>query len=458
MVKLQKNVILLCCMCVASFMVSLDVSIVNISYPYLSRFFGVSIENISNLAIFYLLSLCSMLIIFGKISDSIGTSKVFLSGSILFSFTSFFCAISGTFYVILIGRFFQGVASSMISATTGALILQRLPKEYIGRSFAAVTGLGGMGFAFGPPIGSFLIERFGWHSIFLINVPIGFSVFLFTLFSLSKVDETKLKNKFDLVGYFLIFTVISLLITILYLQRTVTGKGLLFSIWFVWFLLLTFFIYYEKNNKNPTIDFLIFKNKNISFALISSFLIVFLFDGFNFVIPFFAIGAMHFSQELTGILIGISSLITILTVPIIGLLSDRFGYRKMCIFSSLNLLISCVLFFFIQNFSFMLYFVIAIVFAGVGLVGFFVASPSLILGHVKKAQSGFVSSFIQVVQNLGALIGIYLFSNFYGKIDMSYSVDLLEKGFHNASAFGVFLSIIVTIFSFLAFEKGKKEI
>lgn len=437
-------------------MVSLDVSIVNISYPYLSRVFNVTIENVSNLAIFYLLSLCSMLIIFGKISDSVGASRVFLTGSLLFSLTSLFCAISGNFYIMLIGRFLQGIASSMISATTGALILQRLPKEFIGRSFAAVTGLGGIGFAFGSPIGSFLVEKFGWHSIFLINVPIGILVFIFGVVSLSKAYETRLKSKIDFFGSLLIFSTISLFIVILSLCRVIAEKNLILLLWILWFLLFFFFLYHEKNNKNATIDFSIFRNKNIIFALLSSFLIVCLFDGFNFVIPFFAIGAMGFSQELTGFSIGVGSTITILASPLIGFLSDRFGHRNMCILSSLNVFLSSILFFFIQNFASIFYFVIAIVLAGVGLVGFFVASPSLILGQVKKTESGFVSSFIQVVQNLGAIIGIYIFSNFYGKIDIYESKKLLEKGFHDACSFGIFLSLISIIFSFFAFEKVKR--
>ncbi|AWB09793.1 putative arabinose efflux permease, MFS family [Thermodesulfobium acidiphilum] len=453
-----KNIILLCCLCVASFMVSLDVSIVNISYPYLSKVFNVNTESVSNLAIFYLLSLCSMLIIFGKISDSIGASRVFLFGSLLFSLTSLFCAVSGNFYILLIGRFLQGVSSSMISATTGALILQRLPKDLIGRSFAAVTGLGGIGFAFGSPIGSLLVENFGWHSIFLINVPIGILTFIFGIISLSKTYETRLKNKIDFLSSLLIFLIISLLTVILSLYRIIIEKNLIFLLWVLWFLLFFFFLYYEKKNKNATIDFSIFRNKNILFALISSFLIVCLFDGFNFIIPFFAIGAMGFSQELTGFLIGVGSTITILTSPLIGFLSDRFGHRKMCILSSVNVFLSSILFFFIQNFVSIFYFVIAIVFAGIGLIGFFVASPSLILGQVKKAQSGFVSSFIQVVQNLGAIIGIYIFSNFYGKIDIYESRKLLERGFHDACSFGIFLSFISIIFSFFAFENRAKGV
>uniref|UniRef100_A0A7C5KAM8 MFS transporter n=1 Tax=Thermodesulfobium narugense TaxID=184064 RepID=A0A7C5KAM8_9BACT len=454
MFTLRKRIILLACMCAASFMVSLDVSVVNIAYPYLSKVFNVTIESISSLAIFYLLSLCSMLIIFGKISDLVGASKVFLIGSLLFSITSLLCAVSGTFYFMLLGRFLQGIASSMISATTGALIFQRLPKEYIGRSFAAVTGLGGIGFAFGPPIGSFLIEKFGWHSIFLINVPIGFLIFFFAYLSLSKAEETRPKSKIDFFDLFLIFFIIFFLICILILHRVIYDFNLLLLPWIVWFLLLIFFIYYEKGKKNAVVDFLVFKNKNISLALISSLLIVSLFDGFNFIIPFYAIGAMGFSQELTGFLIGLASLIIIFTVPLIGFLSDRFGHRKVCIISSLSVFISSFLFFFIERFDFIFYFVIAIVFAGIGVVGFFIASPSLILGHVKKAQSGFVSSFIQVVQNLGAIIGIYIFSDFYGKIDIDVAKNLLETGFHNACIFGIFLSLTVIVLSFFTFEKG----
>ncbi len=159
--------------CIATLMLLLDVTIVNVALPDISRDLGSSFSDLQWVIDAYALGLAALLLTWGGIADQIGRKRVFLIGLVGFTAASVLCAISPTPLWLNISRGLQGMGGAAMFATALAL----LASAYSGKERGTAIGLWGAtigaGVAIGPLIGGLLIELASWHWIFLVNLPIG---------------------------------------------------------------------------------------------------------------------------------------------------------------------------------------------------------------------------------------------------------------------------------------------
>jgi MFS family permease len=116
------------------FMATLDGSIVNIALPSIMADFAVPLATIQWVVMIYLLTVTSLLLSFGRLSDIRGRRMVYSLGLCLFSLGSFFCAIASTAHWLIGARFFQGLGAAMTMACTPALIVDTFPERERGRA------------------------------------------------------------------------------------------------------------------------------------------------------------------------------------------------------------------------------------------------------------------------------------------------------------------------------------
>src|SRR2546421_9439212 len=159
--------------CVATFMLLLDITIVNVALPKIATDLKASFSDIQWVIDAYALTLASVLLTAGSLADLIGRRLVFAIGLSLFSFTSLLCAVSPSALFLILARGGQGIGGAIMFATALALLAQ----EFHGRERGTAFGIWGatisVAAAIGPLLGGGLTEGFGGPSIFLINVPIG---------------------------------------------------------------------------------------------------------------------------------------------------------------------------------------------------------------------------------------------------------------------------------------------
>ena len=159
--------------CVATFMLLIDVTIVNVALPDIQRDLDASFSSLQWVVDAYALTLASFLLVAGSIGDRIGRRRVFSFGFALFTVASFACGLAGDPTVLNLARGLQGVGAAAMFATALALIAQ----EFEGRERANAIGIWGAtvggAVAIGPLVGGLLTERLGWEWIFFVNVPIG---------------------------------------------------------------------------------------------------------------------------------------------------------------------------------------------------------------------------------------------------------------------------------------------
>ena len=176
--------------CVATFMLLIDITIVNVALPDIQRDLDASFSSLQWVIDAYALTLASFLLVAGSVGDRIGRRRVFSFGFGLFTAASFACGLSGDPTVLNFARGIQGAGAAAMFATALALIAQ----EFEGRERANAIGIWGAtvggSVAIGPLLGGLITEGLGWEWIFFVNIPVGIAAIVLTETKLANVKAT----------------------------------------------------------------------------------------------------------------------------------------------------------------------------------------------------------------------------------------------------------------------------
>ena len=167
--------------CLAVFMLLVDVTIVNVALPSIQRALGSSFEDLQWVVDAYALALAALLLASGSLADLLGRKRVFVVGLAIFSTASLLCGLAGSPTMLNAARGLQGAGGAMMFATSLALIAQEFEPQERGTAFGIWGATTGFAVAVGPLVGGALTDGFGWEWIFLVNVPIGIATIAITL-------------------------------------------------------------------------------------------------------------------------------------------------------------------------------------------------------------------------------------------------------------------------------------
>ncbi len=154
-------------------MAVLDISVVNIALPTLSRFFDVPLTTIEWVVLAYVLTITGLLLTLGRLADLVGRRRVYGWGLAVFTVASALCAAAPSAALLVAARALQGLGAAMMTANSAAMLISSFPAEERGRALGAFGAMVGVGLALGPPVGGLLVGHLSWRWIFLINLPIG---------------------------------------------------------------------------------------------------------------------------------------------------------------------------------------------------------------------------------------------------------------------------------------------
>jgi EmrB/QacA subfamily drug resistance transporter len=181
------------------FMASLDLFIVNIAFPDLSRSFDdASLSSLSWVLNGYAIIFAALLVPAGRIADRVGRKRVFIIGLLTFSLASALCAVSPSIPFLVGARVLQAAGAAMMIPTTLGLLLPAFPPEQRPVAIGIWSAVAGVAAALGPPIGGILVQL-SWHWIFLVNVPIGIVTVIAAIRILDEAKEPE-DGRPDLLG------------------------------------------------------------------------------------------------------------------------------------------------------------------------------------------------------------------------------------------------------------------
>src|SRR5919109_1452948 len=165
--------------CVAFFMVVLDVAIVNVALPSIQEDLEISRDTLQWIVTAYSLAFGGFLLLGGRAADLFGRRRVFMLGMAIFTTGSLACALSSSGTALIIFRAIQGFGGAIVSPATLAIISAafRHGGAERNKAFGIWGGVAGSGAAAGVLMGGLLVEYLSWEWIFIINVPIGVGIF-----------------------------------------------------------------------------------------------------------------------------------------------------------------------------------------------------------------------------------------------------------------------------------------
>jgi EmrB/QacA subfamily drug resistance transporter len=159
--------------CVGTFMLLVDVTIVQVALPTIQRHLGASFTDLQWVIDAYALSLAALILTWGSVSDRFGRKRVFIAGLAVFTGSSLLCGLAQSINMLIWSRALQGVGGAAMFATGLALIAQDFQGPARGKAIAAWGATVGGAVAIGPLVGGVLTSGVGWRWIFIVNVPIG---------------------------------------------------------------------------------------------------------------------------------------------------------------------------------------------------------------------------------------------------------------------------------------------
>ncbi|MDQ6606655.1 MAG: MFS transporter [Actinomycetota bacterium] len=174
--------------CLGTFMLLLDVTIVNVALPDIQTSLKASFSDLQWVVDAYALMLAALLLTTGSLADLFGRRRVFVIGLAIFSVSSLLSGLATTPLFLNLARGAQGVGGAAMFSTSLALLGSSFQGRERGTAFGAWGAITGLAVAVGPVVGGALTTGLSWRWIFLVNVPIGVIAVVMTL---ARVQESK---------------------------------------------------------------------------------------------------------------------------------------------------------------------------------------------------------------------------------------------------------------------------
>jgi EmrB/QacA subfamily drug resistance transporter len=165
--------------CTATFMLLLDITIVNVALPAIQRALKASFSDLQWVVDAYALGLATCVLTAGALADLFGRKRLFLLGIALFTAASAACGLAFDPLFLIIARGIQGIGGAMMFATALALLSQEFHGRERGTAFGLWGAVIGAAVAIGPLAGGMLTSWLSWRWIFLVNIPIGAAAIVF---------------------------------------------------------------------------------------------------------------------------------------------------------------------------------------------------------------------------------------------------------------------------------------
>lgn len=185
---------------VGTFMATLDGSIANVALPSIARDTHTSMGDVQWVLNAYLLTICALLPVVGKISDMVGRTRIYNDGFLIFTLGSLWCGLSHSLTGLILARIVQAIGAACMMANNQAIVSVTFASGGRGRAMGITGAMVSIGSLTGPGIGGILIGHFGWPAIFFVNIPIGIIGFIAGWFILPRSKRNSQQEPFDYTG------------------------------------------------------------------------------------------------------------------------------------------------------------------------------------------------------------------------------------------------------------------
>lgn len=334
-----------------------------------------------------------------------------------------------------------------------------------------LTSMLTIGIALGPSLGGILISLFGWHTIFLVNIPIGIVTFIIAL-HFPKMEVSRTGQRFDWRGVLALAAALTCYdLGITFSESQGLSVSVLLLIIFA-VLCAAVFIRIEKKVSSPLINLGIFKDRIISGSLGISVIAYAMIVTISIVLPFYLTNAKGLPTFEVGLLMAVGPVATTIMGPIAEKAAARFGSRSVMIWGMAGFGAGCFLMTTLTPTSSPLEFAIRIAVSNGSFAFFQTPNNAAVMSSAKPEQRGVISGLLNLSRTLGQTTGASLMGAVFAYFTMaaqgmhvadgqsasSAPPAAITSGVHGTFIVAVFAVIIAVLIGIITLRRRKKNV
>lgn len=434
----------------ASFVSFLDGSVVNVALPAISRELGGGITLQQWVVDAYLITLGSLILVAGSLSDIFGRQRILKLGLVGFAVASLLCAVAPSGLVLILARALQGVAGAFLVPSSLALIISAFSGQAQGKAIGTWTAWTGMAFLFGPLLGGFFVDALSWRLVFAINLlPI--AVTLGLMAKVTQKEQRVPDQKVDIVGA--VLCTLGLLGTVFALiEQPEYGWGHP-GIWLPMVFglaALASFGWYERRARSPMLPFSLFRVRNFSVGNVATTAIYAGLSIATFLIVIFVQQVGGYTALQAGLALLPITILMFFLSPRFGSLAGKFGPRW---FMAAGPLVGALGFVLMTgvggDVEYATHLLPGILVFGLGLSMTVSPLTSAVLGSIDTSHSGIASAVNNMIARVAGLVAVA----FVGVVVGSH---LDVAGFHRSMFLTAALMAIGGVISAIGIQNAAK--
>ncbi len=390
---------------------ALDASIVNVALSNIRRSYSASVEQVTWLSTAYIIAAVLVMPLTGFLGRLYGQKRVYLASLAVFVIASALCAVAPTFTWLVVLRALQGFGAGALQPTEQAILRQTFPPHEHGMAMGVFNVAVGIGPVSGPTLGGWIVDRFDWSWIFLINVPVGILGFLLVV-KFVPADDTRAarpaRGSLDWLGIALLW------LTLLALQFVLEEghRHAWFASPIIVLLALTAglgaiaFVVRELRTPSPAVNLRVFRNPTYAIGTIANAIAMAVLLSGTFLLPLFMQELLGYSAMKAGMAQLPRTLVMIIAMPLIGRFYNRVPPR---IFVFTGLAITALGQYLLSRLTLASTAsdaVAALVLQGLGMSMVIITLSTLSLIRVPKAELGDAAGLAALLRQVGVSTGL----------------------------------------------------
>jgi EmrB/QacA subfamily drug resistance transporter len=393
---------------VASFMVVLDFSIVNVALPSIRQALGFGGDSVQWVVTAYAITFGGLLVLGGRIGDTFGRRTMFIAGLALFSAASLAAGLTGDAILLVTARAIQGIGAALVAPASLSLITARIAE---GPRRTKALGLYGatasIGYVVGQVLGGVLVQYTSWRSIFLVNVPVGLAAAVLAPRLLSPDRRRVRTTHLDIRGGLLITLAVALAVFGIS-EGPVLGwvQPLVIAAVIVAAVALLGFVAVERSHSDPLIDLRLLRRRGLRTAAVLTLLVGAWTAGELVVMSVYLQQTLHDSPLVAGLVIAPQGVVGFVTGMFGARLVRRFGMRTLLVVATAAAAIGFLALSHLPTSGHYDALFAVVVLIGFGTVATVFGTTVMAASGMAQADQGLVGGVVNTTRQVGAAVGV----------------------------------------------------
>ena len=382
---------------------------VAVALPSIANEFRTDLPTVQWVMIAYALTISSLLLPMGRLSDIVGRKRMYVVGFSIFLVSALLCMVADNVVTLIASRVLMGLGASMTQATATAILLSAFDESERGKALGLQISAVGSGAVGGPAIGGFVVDAFGWRGVFLLTVTLAVVAIVVAQVVLNRrrTDGAVSGGRFDLVGAVTSTTILIVFLLALSNGAEMGWRSPPIIVGFAGVIALAaFFIFWELRNRSPMLDVSLFRHRVFALGVAASMISFMSISSVRFLMPFYLQAVLGYSPGRVGLVLVPAAFGMIIMGPLGGRLSDRYGWTA---FNVGGLLFTAAGLFILSRAtetSPVWLIILGTATQSIGTGTFNAPNNSSILSVVERSKYGVMSGFLNLVRNTANITGI----------------------------------------------------